>query len=59
MATWSKCEHDDGKGKMVPIYINLDNVLTVQRYGKGTVTTLVMVGGEKVHVNTPPKDVIK
>ena len=45
---------------MMPIYINLDNVLTVGRYSKDTVvTTVTMVGGEKIPVETPPEKVIK
>jgi hypothetical protein len=33
-----------------PIFINLDNVLTVER--QGDLTAVVMVGGEKVYIDT-------
>jgi hypothetical protein len=47
MANWSLCGRHAGPGKPPsPIFINLDNVLTVAR--EGDLTTVVMVGGEKV-----------
>ena len=40
----------------MPIFINLDNVLTLER--QGDVTTVVMVGGEKVYIDTMPETLI-
>jgi hypothetical protein len=37
-------------------FINLDNVLTVAR--EGDLTTVVMVGGEKVYADTMPETLI-
>ena len=39
-----------------PIYINLDNVLTVER--EGDLTTVIMVGGEAVYIDTMPETLI-
>ena len=36
-----------------PIFINLDNVLTVER--QDGLTTVVMMGGEKVYLDTMPE----
>ena len=47
MATWSFCGRHAGPDKPpTPVFINLDNVLTVER--QGDLTTVLMVGGEKV-----------
>jgi hypothetical protein len=40
----------------MPIFINLDNVLTLER--QGDVTTVIMVGGEKVYIDTMPETLI-
>ena len=40
----------------MPIFINLDNVLTVAR--EGDLTTVVMVDGEKVYIDTMPETLI-
>ena len=46
MATWSFCGRHAGPDKPpTPVFINLDNVLTVER--QGDLTTVLMVGGEK------------
>jgi hypothetical protein len=42
--------------KVPPVFINLDNVLTVER--QGALTTVVMVGGEKICVDTLPETLI-
>lgn len=39
-----------------PGLINLDNVLTVER--QGDLTTVVMVGGETVYIDTMPETLI-
>jgi hypothetical protein len=39
-----------------PVFINLDNVLTVER--QDDLTTVVMVGGEKVYIDTMPDTLI-
>jgi hypothetical protein len=39
-----------------PVFINLDNVLTVER--QGDLTTVVMVGGEKICIDTMPETLI-
>ena len=36
-----------------PSFINLDNVLIVER--QGDLTTIMMVGGEKVYIDTMPE----
>ena len=54
MATWSLCGRHAGPDKSpTPIFINLDNVLTVER--QGDLTAVVMVGGEKVFIDTMPE----
>jgi hypothetical protein len=62
MATWSLCGKHTGPGQTpTPIFINLDNVLTVERQSDlttGDLTTVVMVGGEKVHLDTLPETLI-
>ena len=40
----------------MPIFINLDNVLTLER--QDDVTMVVMVGGEKVYIDTTPETLI-
>jgi hypothetical protein len=40
----------------MPIFINLDNVLILER--QGDVTTVVMVGGERVYIDTMPETLI-
>ena len=39
-----------------PVFINLDNVLTVER--KGDLKTVVMVGGEQIYIDTMPETLI-
>ena len=57
MANWSLCGKHAGPGKPpMPIFINLDNVLTVER--QGDLTMVVMVGGEKVYIDTMPETLI-
>ena len=57
MANWSLCGKHAGPGKPpMMIFINLDNVLTVAR--EGDLTTVVMVGGEKVYIDTMPETLI-
>jgi hypothetical protein len=57
MATWSLCGRHAGPDKSpTPIFINLDNVLTVER--QGGLTAVVMVGGEKVFIDTMPETLI-
>ena len=57
MANWSLCGRHAGPGKPpMPIFINLDNVLTVAR--EGDLTTVVMVDGEKVYIDTMPETLI-
>jgi hypothetical protein len=57
MANWSLSGRHAGAGKSpTPIFINLDNVLTVER--QGDLTTVVMVGGEKVYIDTMPETLI-
>jgi hypothetical protein len=51
MASWSLCGRHAGPG-----IINLDNVLSVER--QGDLTTVVMVGGEKVYIDTMPETFI-
>jgi hypothetical protein len=56
MANWSLCGRHAGPGKPpMPIFINLDNVLTLERQG---LTTAVMLGGEKVYIDTMPETLI-
>jgi hypothetical protein len=57
MATWSLCGRHVGPDKApTPIFINLDNVLTVER--QSDLTTVVMVGGELVYIDTMPETLI-
>jgi hypothetical protein len=57
MANWSLCGRHAGPGKPpMPIFINLDNVLILER--QGDVTTVVMVGGERVYIDTMPETLI-
>jgi hypothetical protein len=57
MATWSLCGRHAGPDKSpTPVFINLDNVLTVER--QGDLTTVIMVGGEKVCIDTMPETLI-
>ena len=57
MASWSLCGRHAGPGKPpMPIFINLDNVLTLER--QGDVATVIMVGGEKVYIDTMPETLI-
>ena len=57
MAPWSLCGRHAGPDKPpAPIFINLDNVLTVER--QGDLTTVVMQGGEKVYIDTMPETLI-
>jgi len=57
MATWSLCGRHAGPDKYpTSIFINLDNVLTVER--QGDLTAVVMVGGEKVYIDTMPETLI-
>jgi hypothetical protein len=57
MATWSLCgRHAGPNNSPTPVFINLDNVLTVER--QGDLTTVVMVGGEKVSIDTMPETLI-
>jgi hypothetical protein len=57
MANWSLCGKHAGPDKTpTPIFINLDNVLTVER--ESDLTTVIMVGGEKVYIDTMPETLI-
>jgi hypothetical protein len=57
MANWSLCGKHAGPGKPpTPIFINLDNVLTLER--EGDLTMVVMMGGEKVYIDTMPETLI-
>jgi len=40
----------------MPIFINLDNVLTIER--QNDLTTVVMVGGEQFYIDTMPETLI-
>jgi hypothetical protein len=39
-----------------PVFINLDNVLTIER--QNDLTTVTMVGGEQVYIDTLPETLI-
>ena len=54
MPTWSLCQRSN---TAEPIYINLENVLTVER--QADLTTVTMVSGQTVIVDTMPEKVIK
>ena len=57
MATWSLCgRHVAADKSPTPVFINLDNVLTVER--QDDLTTVVMVSGEKVYIDTMPETLI-
>lgn len=57
MATWSLCGRHAGSDKLsTPVFINLDNVLTVER--QGDLTMVVMVGGENIYIDTMPETLI-
>ena len=56
MANWSLCGRHAGPANPTPIFINLDNVLIVER--QGDLTTVIMVGGEKVYIDTMPETLI-
>jgi hypothetical protein len=54
MASWSLCgKHVSPDKPPTPGFINLDNVLTVER--QGDLTTVVMVGGETIYIDTMPE----
>ena len=59
MATWSLCARSLASSGVSsePIYINLENVLTVERHAD--ITTVMMVDGHTVVVDTIPEKVIK
>jgi hypothetical protein len=57
MATWSLAGRHAGPDKPpTPVFINLDNVLTIER--QNDLTTVVMVGGEQFYIDTMPKTLI-
>jgi hypothetical protein len=56
MATWSCGRHAGPDKPPTPVFINHDNVLTVDR--QGDPTTVLMVGGEKVYIDTMPETLI-
>ena len=56
MATWSCGRHAGPDKPPTPVFINHDNVLTVER--QGDLTTVLMVGGEKVYIDTMPETLI-
>ena len=62
MATWSLCGRHAGPDKRpTPVFINLDNVLTVERqsvHPTGELTLVTMVGGENVYIDTMPETLI-
>ena len=62
MATWSLCGRHAGPDKpQTPVFINLDNVLTVERqsvHPTGELTLVTMVGGENVYIDTMPETLI-
>jgi len=57
--TWSLCKTSLANTGITaePIYINLENVLTVER--QANLTTVTMVSGQTVIVDTMPEKVIK
>jgi hypothetical protein len=59
MTTWSLCTRSLASSGVSsePIYINLENVLTVER--QADITTVTMVGGQIVAVDTTPDKIIK
>ena len=58
MANWSLCGRHAGPDKSpIPVFINLDNVLTVELHSDlatGELTLVAMVGGERVYIDTMP-----
>jgi hypothetical protein len=62
MANWSPCGRHAGPDKPpTPVFINLDNVLTVERHSDlatGELTLVLLVGGEKVYIDTMPEILI-
>jgi hypothetical protein len=57
MASWSLCgRHAGPQQPPTPVFINLDNVLTVER--QGDLTAVLMVSGEKVYIDTMPETLI-
>jgi hypothetical protein len=62
MANWSLCGRHVGPDKSpTPIFINLDNVLTLERqivHTTGELTLVTLVGGENVYVDTMPETLI-
>jgi hypothetical protein len=62
MATWSLCGRHAGPDRPpTPVFINLDNVLTVERqsvHATGELTLVTMVGGENVYIDTMPETFI-
>ena len=57
MATRSLCGRHAGPDlPPTPVFINLDNVLTIER--QGDLTTVRMVGGEKISIDTMPETLI-
>ena len=62
MATWSLSGRHAGPDKPpTPVFINLDNVLTVERqsvHPTGELTLVTMVGGENVYIDTMPETLI-
>lgn len=60
MATWSVCEEDNGKKLGTrPLYVNLDNVLSISQKSEGSVVILLMVNGERLHVMGSPEKIIE
>ena len=58
MPTWSLCARSMASGLTPePIYINLENVLTVERHSG--ITTVTLVSGQIVVVDTMPETIIK
>jgi hypothetical protein len=57
MATWSLAGRHAGPDKHpTPVFINLDNVLTIER--QNDLTMVTMVGGEQVYIDTIPETLI-
>jgi uncharacterized protein YlzI (FlbEa/FlbD family) len=59
MATWFLCTRSLAATGVTsePIYINLENVLTVER--QADLTTVTMVSGQTVVVDTMPEKVVR
>jgi DNA-binding LytR/AlgR family response regulator len=58
MATWARCIRyvsSDETGTTI-VFINLDNVLTID--SEGNITKVIMVGGEQVIVETTPEEIV-